>query len=52
MTAIDSIERLRAKGVRLWLDGERLRYSALRGALTRGMREVVANNRAEIIRLL
>jgi hypothetical protein len=52
MTATDCIERLTAKGVRLWLDGDHLRYSAPRGALTRQLREAVAANRAEILFLL
>src|ERR1051325_11350863 len=52
MTATDCIERLTANGVRLWLDGDRLRYSAPRGALARDLREAVAANRAEIIRRL
>ena len=52
MTATDCIERLTANGVRLWLDGDRLRYSAPRGTLTRELRGVVAANRAEIIRRL
>lgn len=52
MTAMDCIARLTANGVRLWLDGERLRYSAPRGALTRELREAVTANRAAIIRQL
>jgi hypothetical protein len=52
MTPTDYIERLTAKGVRLWLDGNRLHYSAPRGEITRELREVVAANRAEIIRQL
>lgn len=52
MTASDCLVRLAASGVRLWLDGDRLRYSAPRGALTRKLREVVTANRAEIIRQL
>src|SRR2546423_6286723 len=50
MTATDCIERLTTSGIQLWLDGDRLRYSAPRGALTRELREAVAANRAEIIR--
>jgi hypothetical protein len=52
MTAMDCMQRLRANGVRLWLDGDRLRYSAPRGMITRELREAVAANRAEIIRQL
>jgi len=52
MTPTDCIERLTSNGVRLWLDGDRLRYSAPRGAITREMREAVAANRAGIIRQL
>jgi TubC N-terminal docking domain len=52
MTATDCIARLTANGVRLWLDGDRLRYSAPRDALTRELREAVTANRAEIIRRL
>ncbi len=52
MTARDCIERLTAKRVRLWLDGDRLRYNAPRDALTRDLRAAIAANRAEIIHLL
>jgi TubC N-terminal docking domain len=52
MTTTDCIERLTANGVRLWLEDNRLRYSAPRDALTRELREAVTANRAEIIRHL
>src|SRR4051812_48567939 len=52
MTATHCIERQMANDVLLWLDGERLRYSAPRGALTRELREAATANRGAIIRHL
>ena len=46
------IESLRNRGVRLWSDGERLRYTARKGVLARGEIEKLGALKAEIIPLL
>jgi amino acid adenylation domain-containing protein len=52
VTLSDLIVHLRAAGVSLWLEGERLRYNAPPGALTPSLRAAIAAQRGEIIALL
>ena len=52
MTAKDCIQELFACGIRLWIEGDALKYEAPLGALTSEMRRAVVAHRAEIIHLL
>ncbi|WP_433257650.1 MupA/Atu3671 family FMN-dependent luciferase-like monooxygenase [Streptosporangium sp. CA-135522] len=52
MKPIDLLSRLRAAGVDLWVDGERLRFSAPPGALTPELRNALGEHRAEVMDLL
>jgi amino acid adenylation domain-containing protein/non-ribosomal peptide synthase protein (TIGR01720 family) len=52
MTLSELVVRLRDAGVNLWLEGERLRFSAPAGALTAPLRAEVLARREEIITLL
>lgn len=52
MTPAACLQELSARGVRLWVEGDALKYEAPLGVLTSEMRHAVAANRAEIIHLL
>jgi hypothetical protein len=52
MTAVDCLQKLYARGVRLSIEADALKYEAPRGAITPELREAVAMNRAQIMRLL
>ncbi len=43
---------LRERGIRLWLEGDRLRYSAPQGAMTSDLRDQLVAHKSEIIMLL
>ena len=49
MTAAELVWRLEAAGLRLWVEGEQLRYRAPAGALTEELAELVAANRGDVI---
>jgi amino acid adenylation domain-containing protein len=49
---IKLLARFRRLGVKLWLDGERLRYSAPKGVLTPELTAELAANKAEIVEFL
>ncbi|HEY0174538.1 MAG TPA: amino acid adenylation domain-containing protein [Pyrinomonadaceae bacterium] len=52
MSTIEFLSRLRAVGVGLRADGERLRYTAAEGALTPELREELAARKAEVMSFL
>src|SRR5262245_43914246 len=52
MTTIELLSYLRSREIRLWLEGEQLRYSAPKGALTPELRAELAARKAEIIAFL
>lgn len=51
-TAVSLLADLRTRQIRLWLDGDKLRYQAPPNALTPDLREQLAIHKAEIITLL
>ncbi|HEX8275646.1 MAG TPA: condensation domain-containing protein, partial [Longimicrobiaceae bacterium] len=52
MTTVQLLAELGRRGVRVWAEGEALRFSAPRGALTEELRGQVAARRAEVLALL
>lgn len=52
MSAVELADRLRAKGVELWVDGTRLRYRAPSGTLDPSDVELLAQHKPELIALL
>ncbi len=46
------LQKLRDLGIKIWLEGDRLRFRAPKGALTPGLRAQLKQNRDEISRLL
>jgi natural product biosynthesis luciferase-like monooxygenase protein len=52
VNVIDVMSRLRQARVELWVDGDRLRFSAPKGALGPELRELVAAHRAELMSFL
>ncbi|NJP06330.1 MAG: hypothetical protein HC837_12230 [Chloroflexaceae bacterium] len=52
MTTLELIEYLRQHDIQLWLEGDRLRYSAPGGALTSSLRATLTARKAEIIAFL
>ena len=52
MTATEILAELHQRGVMLEPNGDRLRYSGPKGALTSELREAIAENRTEIIAVL
>ncbi|MET0623242.1 MAG: amino acid adenylation domain-containing protein, partial [Pyrinomonadaceae bacterium] len=52
MSTIEFLSRLRALGVALRADGDRLRYTAAEGALTPALREELAARKAEVMSFL
>ena len=52
MTALELLTKFRNQDVNVWLEGERLRYSAARGVLTPDLRAELAANKEEITRFL
>jgi len=51
-TVEEFISYLRSQGVKLWPDGDHLRYSAPKGTLTETLREKLAKQKAEILHFL
>jgi acetylornithine/succinyldiaminopimelate/putrescine aminotransferase/predicted amino acid dehydrogenase len=52
MTALELLTDLRGRGVTLWVDGADLRFSAPKGALGSGAKDLLARHKAELVRLL
>src|SRR3984893_13987238 len=52
MTAVELLSNLRDRGVRLWVEGADLRFSAPKGALGSGATELLTHHKAELIELL
>ena len=52
MTIPGFLSHLRSLGVRLWADGDRLRYSAPKGTLTPSLRTELVERKAEILAFL
>ena len=46
------LSELRTRGIKLWVEGERLRYGAPKGALTPALRKQVIQRKAELITCL
>ena len=52
MTTLELISNLKRKDIEIWVDGDRLRYNAPKGALTADLREKLADHKSEILALL
>jgi acetylornithine/succinyldiaminopimelate/putrescine aminotransferase/predicted amino acid dehydrogenase len=52
MTALELLTDLRARGVKLWVDGADLRFSAPKGTLGFNATELLARHKAELVELL
>src|SRR5215207_5881946 len=52
MTTVKLLSQLRGLGVKLWLDGDRLRYSAPPGALGPALLAQLAARKAEVVDFL
>ena len=52
MSGFDLLDALTARGVRLWVDGDRLRYRAPEGLMTPELRTQLAREKARLIDLL
>ncbi len=52
MTALELLTKFRNLDVKVWLEGERLRYSAATGVLTPDLRAELAAGKEEIVRFL
>jgi acetylornithine/succinyldiaminopimelate/putrescine aminotransferase/predicted amino acid dehydrogenase len=52
MTALELLNDLRDRGVKLWLDGADLRFSARKGTLGEATTELLARHKTELVELL
>ena len=52
MTVVDLLSDLRRRDVKLWADGDKLRYNAPEGVLTPSLRAGLAERKAEILEFL
>ena len=52
MSLPDFLSSLLDKGIRLWVEGDQLRYRAPAGAMTKEMRAVLVEQKAELLRFL
>src|SRR5262249_2406472 len=52
MTTVGVLSFLRGQGAKLWVDGDRLRFSAAPGIITPELRTQLAARKAEILDLL
>jgi len=52
MTALELLTDLRDRGVKLWVDGSDLRFSAPKGTMSSPAAELLAHHKAELVRLL
>ncbi len=49
MSVMELLKRLRERGIRLWAEGDRLRYNAPQGALSDDLRRELAERKGEIL---
>jgi amino acid adenylation domain-containing protein len=49
MSTLDFLSKLRRSGVRLWIEGDKLRYSSPKGSLSPELRSELAERKAELI---
>jgi amino acid adenylation domain-containing protein len=52
LTTVQLLSRLRALGIRLWAEGEKLQWSAPKGALTADLKTELAARKAEVLAFL
>jgi acetylornithine/succinyldiaminopimelate/putrescine aminotransferase/predicted amino acid dehydrogenase len=52
MTALELLTNLRERGVKLWVDGSDLRFSAPKGTMNSPAAELLAHHKGELVRLL
>src|SRR5919205_282196 len=52
MTTLELLSYLRSREIRIWLEGEQLRYSAPKGALSPELRAELSARKAELIAFL
>ncbi len=52
MSAAALLARLKRRDIRLWAEGDQLRYDAPRGALTSELRRAVVSHKAELLEIL
>ncbi|HEY0602801.1 MAG TPA: condensation domain-containing protein, partial [Herpetosiphonaceae bacterium] len=52
MTTFELLARLRGRNIKLWAEGDRLRFQAPKGALTDELRAALAEHKAEVLALL
>ena len=52
MTALELLSDLRDRGVKLWVDGADLRFSARKGTLGKAAAELLARHKTELVELL
>jgi acetylornithine/succinyldiaminopimelate/putrescine aminotransferase/predicted amino acid dehydrogenase len=52
MTALELLSDLRDRGVKLWVDGTDLRFSARKGTLGKAAAELLARHKTELVELL
>ena len=52
MTALELLSDLRDRGVKLWVDGADLRFSARKGTLGKAAAELLARHKTELLELL
>ncbi|HEU4325741.1 MAG TPA: condensation domain-containing protein, partial [Roseiflexaceae bacterium] len=52
MTTLELLARLRELGIKLWTEGDRLRFQAPKGALTPELRDALVEHKAEVIAFL
>ncbi|MCU0490000.1 MAG: amino acid adenylation domain-containing protein [Chloroflexaceae bacterium] len=52
MTTIELLAQLRERGVKLWVEGERLRFQAPKGALSAELRDALVEQKAAVIAFL
>ncbi|HEY0733618.1 MAG TPA: amino acid adenylation domain-containing protein, partial [Herpetosiphonaceae bacterium] len=52
MTTFELLARLRGRNIKLWAEGDRLRFQAPKGALTDELRAALSEHKAEVLALL
>ena len=52
MTALELLSLLNSQDIKIWADGDRLRYNAPKGALTPDLREELAARKSELLAIL